>query len=989
MVRNSKHVIWLLVLTFGLTALIASCNSNSESPNPVGLKINRVIPDSGTVGTSVTVLALGVDPRPSNNHLSFNGVAATVQSLTDSSLTVTVPKGATSGPLRLKVPNYSTTGPAFKVLAQGPVIQSVSPASAKPGDRVTITGKHFLPQRVLAKVHGDSTGSPGTAHQTGIDSIRQENTDSLKAPGPRFTSQKDARPTTTIGGLPVSVSIGGKLAPLLSLSNTKIVIQVPKGATGGKITVTVGSKSTSNSNTSGSSTKFHTIAAPQIASFSPQKGLPGTPVTIKGTHFSSHADSNKVIFNGTAASVSKADSTRLQVAVPRGAQSGPIQVTTHGQTAASRQNFTVAATSNQKLVVAGLSPKSGTVGTSVTISGQNFASSAPGDTVTFNGTKATIQSASTTKLTATVPKGATSGPVKVQAGGQTATGPSFSVTQKTPPQVSVSNISPKSGPVGTTVTISGKNFSSSKSGNKVTFNGTKATIQAASTTKLTVTVPKGATTGPVKVTVGNQTATGPSFTLTANPANQLSVSGLSPKTGPVGTSVSISGQNFASSAANDTVTFNGTKATVQSASSTKLTATVPKGATSGPVKVQTGGQVATGPDFSVTVNQPPTITSSGSFDVKENTTAVTTITATDPDGDSLTYHISGGTDAARFTIGKTSGKLAFKTAPDYENPADADRDNNYTVGVAASDSSLSVSKTLTVAVQNVNEPPVITSGQIKMNTHTDSASLLNGKLVFGAVPDGTDLGNFNFEVAVSPHVDLPTGASVGGADAGSFSVSGLTKRTIHLKGPVLKYTHSAGGTAHQYQFTVTAKNTAGQTTTRTIIIPVQPFAGGSGTAASPYQVTNVQQLQRVSQHLSAYFKQTKDIDASATQNWNGGKGLAPIGNKHHTFTGTYDGNGKIINNLYINRPSANYVGLFGDVYNGTIKNTSLRNISIKGSSTSNIGGLVGRNDGSVKNSSATGSAKISSSTAGAGYGGLVGDNYKTITHSYANVTVSV
>ncbi|HYW34713.1 MAG TPA: GLUG motif-containing protein, partial [Balneolaceae bacterium] len=47
------------------------------------------------------------------------------------------------------------------------------------------------------------------------------------------------------------------------------------------------------------------------------------------------------------------------------------------------------------------------------------------------------------------------------------------------------------------------------------------------------------------------------------------------------------------------------------------------------------------------------------------------------------------------------------------------------------------------------------------------------------------------------------------------------------------------------------------------------------------------------------------------------------------------------------------------------------------------------NDGSVKNSSATGSAKISSSTAGAGYGGLVGDNYKTITHSYANVTVSV
>src|SRR5699024_302074 len=149
--------------------------------------------------------------------------------------------------------------------------------------------------------------------------------------------------------------------------------------------------------------------------------------------------------------------------------------------------------------------------------GQNFASNKAGNTVTFNGTEAAVQSASTTKLTVTAPNGATDGRVKVQVGDQTARGPSFDVTQAPVPQVTIDDVSPNQGPVGTEVTISGTNFSATKADNTVSFNGTKATVSSASTTELVVTVPNGATTGSVNVQVGNQTATGPTFTVTAAP----------------------------------------------------------------------------------------------------------------------------------------------------------------------------------------------------------------------------------------------------------------------------------------------------------------------------------------------------------------------------------------------------------------------------------------------------------------------------------------
>ena len=79
----------------------------------------------------------------------------------------------------------------------------------------------------------------------------------------------------------------------------------------------------------------------------------------------------------------------------------------------------------------------------------------------------------------------------------------------------------------------------------------------------------------------------------------------------------------------------------------------------------------------------------------ENMTAVTSLSVVD--GRTVTWSISGGFDAAEFTIGAESGALMFKTAPDFETPTDAGANNVYVVVVGATDSD-TLSDTLLVLV---------------------------------------------------------------------------------------------------------------------------------------------------------------------------------------------------------------------------------------------------------------------------------------------------
>ena len=121
-------------------------------------------------------------------------------------------------------------------------------------------------------------------------------------------------------------------------------------------------------------------------------------------------------------------------------------------------------------------------------------------------------------------------------------------------------------------------------------------------------------------------------------------------------------------------------------------------------------------------------------------------------------------------------------------------------------------------------------------------------------------------------------------------------------------------------------------------------------------------------------------------------GFAPITAANNPFTGTFDGNGFTISNLYISSTSVTWPGLFGRIEGGSVRNLVLVNAYVKGAAGSRVlsgGGLVGwNNNGNIQNCSVTGAVAVTGENS-INIGGLVGYNDGTIQNCYATVTVSV
>jgi glucose/arabinose dehydrogenase len=217
-------------------------------------------------------------------------------------------------------------------------------------------------------------------------------------------------------------------------------------------------------------------------------------------------------------------------------------------------------------------PGAGGAGAQVAIRGTYLAGATA---VTFNGTPATFSVVWDTWLVIMVPPGATTGPISVTtAAGTTTSAGDFTVL----PTPSISSFSPTSGPAGTTVTISGLNFTGATA---VKFNGTNAqSFTVDSDTQITAIVAAGTTSGTISVTGPYATATSAgSFTVPPAP----SISSFKPTSARAGKSVTISGLNLKGTKA---VKFNGTPAKkFQVKSNSKIVAVVASGSTSGPISV--------------------------------------------------------------------------------------------------------------------------------------------------------------------------------------------------------------------------------------------------------------------------------------------------------------------------------------------------------------------------------------------------------------------
>lgn len=285
------------------------------------------------------------------------------------------------------------------------------------------------------------------------------------------------------------------------------------------------------------------LPSPNISSYSPTTGKAGDRITINGNFYATSPGEVEVTFSGTLAKVVEVTPSKITVEVPTN-----ISYTSYYNTQVpvslrlAGQSYTV--TSSFKIIpsVKDFSPKSGMLGTVVTVSGENFPTYSYYSSIRayVGSTEVSITNYSSKSFQITIPSTITAekAAISIVTDGVTTVLPGeFTVTPHT-----VSSISPSSGLAGSSFTIYGNfnGYSSYYSSNaSVKIGDVTASISNITTGQMTVTVPQGATVGnqKVKVTLGPHTVEAPQQFQVLAP----SITSFSPSSGSAGTEIDIVG----------------------------------------------------------------------------------------------------------------------------------------------------------------------------------------------------------------------------------------------------------------------------------------------------------------------------------------------------------------------------------------------------------------------------------------------------------------
>ena len=200
-------------------------------------------------------------------------------------------------------------------------------------------------------------------------------------------------------------------------------------------------------------------------------------------------------------------------------------------------------------------------------------------------------------------------------------------------------------------------------------------------------------------------------------------------------------------------------------------------------------------DLAITIlnlndNAPQFDLSANSFDVAENTTAITTVAADDVDGDDLTFSLTNSTDASFFSLDSSSGALAFASAPDFETAQDSNTDNTYELELSVFDGAHTTTQSISVKVTNVDEAPSFTATNQNPSVSENTS------------------GSFYTASASDPEQATLT-YSTNGADAGLFDLDSASGE-LAFKTPPDYESPADQGADNTYQLTITVSDGANQ-----------------------------------------------------------------------------------------------------------------------------------------------------------------------------------
>ncbi len=639
-------------------------------PGSVGGSNNSPVPPSQNVLPTVTGISVSAGPVAGGatetiTGTNFNGAttvdfgatkATNVKVVSDTEITVTIPKGKTGA---VHVTVVTPGGPSDAVRADEftyfglPSLKGVSPAAGPlaGGTKVTITGSNLGTVSTATVQFGGvtlipsgdngativvdsppstftaTTSVPVTVTTAGGTSAKSSAAYFVYAAAPAVTGVTTANvnpaegpatggTTVTISGTDLGtagtakVEFGSLLVSPTSDNGTTIVVKSPPMAVStGTQTVDVTIITVGGTSAVVAADQFTYFAVPVVWGVAPAAGSfsGGTAVTISGTNLGTNGTAT-VQFGGVSVTPETDNGTTIVVLSPPSSfttkTTVPITVTTavgvSAKSSAASFTYTVAPTITS--VTAATSPAAGPLagGTQVTITGTNLGTLHT-VTVLFGGVTATVVGDNGTQIVVKSPEtgddtgtGVDTVDVTVATGGATASAADAFTYFDVP---TVDEVDPARGEVGDSVTITGYAFGAPLT---VYFGQAPATnvavVPGTGNSQITATAPPG--TGTVDVTVST-----PGGTSAANPFSPSdeftyfaipTVTSVSPSSGPLpgGTQVTITGTNLGT-LNTVTVLFGGIAAGLYSDDGTTIVLLSPAGAAAGPVDVTVSTQDGT------------------------------------------------------------------------------------------------------------------------------------------------------------------------------------------------------------------------------------------------------------------------------------------------------------------------------------------------------------------------------------------------------------
>ncbi|MEM2759964.1 MAG: IPT/TIG domain-containing protein [Nitrososphaerales archaeon] len=548
-----------------------------------------ISPTSGAPGTVVTVSGNNFAANTSITiNFDNNPLTTVVSSGTGSfSRTITIPSNAIQGSHIISATDGTKTESAIFTVTTAASGITLSPSSGPIGTVVTVSGNNFAVNTSItirfdnnpittspSSIVSSNTGSFSTTitipNNAAVGSHIISATDGTKTESATFAVAATSitlSPTSGIAGSTVSVSGTGftagasitiKFGSITLVTTPSSVVASSSGTFTATIvipsTATTGNQVITASDTAGktSTATFNVLVSGTII-LSPTAGNRGTSVTVTGSNFNPSStitisfDHTALTTNPSTVTTSVTGTFTATITIPITASTGARTITaTDSEGRSGAAIFTVAAAG-----VITLSPNNGISGTEVTVTGSNFTANTrvtiKFNTITVITFPSTIMTSSTGSFIAKfdVPAGTSAGSHtviatddlgKVGTGTFTIQGSGESVT-----------LSPASGLVGTTVTVTGTNFVANTpvtiklDGNAIATNPASVTTTSTGTFTATITIPSIAVgSHTVSVTVGTKTASA-TFTLTQSQGPSIVIS---PTTGTVGSAITVSGSGF-------------------------------------------------------------------------------------------------------------------------------------------------------------------------------------------------------------------------------------------------------------------------------------------------------------------------------------------------------------------------------------------------------------------------------------------------------------